>query len=184
MARAYGSDPRHLPRTGLTGAFRRGSKHRPIAYSHSSTVAAPVDPARNRFFAVAISKPGRNQVANISSVLDTIELRDLEDSSKLSVIVQSCTELGNSAAPGLQVSYLGYILNLEPLSVERWAYQARKAGQDVFLLEDHSWNVHADQYIRNSLVLGDPLKVRVEVKTRSRSAPLTREYALPFQVEE
>lgn len=123
-------------------------------------------------------------MANVSSVLDTIELRDLEDNSKLSVIVHSCTELGNSAAPGLQVGYLGYILNLEPLGVERWAYQARKAGQDVFLLEDHSWNVHADQYIRNFLVLGDPLKLRVEVKTRSRATPVTREYALPFKVEE
>ena len=123
-------------------------------------------------------------MANISSVLDTIELRDLEDNSKLSVIVQSCTELGNSAAAGLQVGYLGYILNLEPLGVERWAYQARKAEQDVFLLEEHSWNVHADQYIRNFLVLGDPLKLRVEVKTRSRATPVTREYALPFKVEE
>lgn len=123
-------------------------------------------------------------MANVSTVLDTIEVRDLEDNSKLTVVVKSCTELGNSAAAGLQVDYLGYILNLEPLGVERWAYQARKAGQDVFLLEDHSWNVHAEQYIRNSLMLGDPLKVRVEVKTRSRSAPVTREYALPFNVEE
>ena len=123
-------------------------------------------------------------MANISSVLDTIELRDLEDNSKLTVVVQSCSELGNSAAAGLQVTYLGYILNLEPLQVERWAYQARKAGKDVMLLEDNSWNVHADQYVRNSLVLGDPLKVRVEVKTRSRAAPVTREYALPFKIED
>ena len=100
-------------------------------------------------------------MANISTVLDTIEVRDLEDNSKLTVIVQSCTELGNSAAAGLQIHYLGYILNLEPLAVERWAYQARKAGQEVWLLDDYSWNVHADQYIRNSLVLGDPLKVAI-----------------------
>lgn len=123
-------------------------------------------------------------MANVSTVLDSIEVRDLEDNSKLSVLVQSCTELGNTAVPGLQINYLGYILNLEPLAVERWAYQARKAGQDVILLEDHSWNAHSDQFVRNSLVLGDPLKVRVEVKTRSRSAPVTREYALPFKLEE
>jgi hypothetical protein len=100
------------------------------------------------------------------------------------VVVQACSELGNSAAPGLQIHYLGYILNLEPLQVDRWAYQARKAGQAVMLLDDYSWNVHADQYIRNSLVLGAPLKVRVEVKTRSRAAPITREYELPFKFEE
>lgn len=123
-------------------------------------------------------------MTNVSTVVDTIEVRDLEDNSKLSVVVHSCSELGNSGAAGLQVRYLGYILNLEPLQVERWAYQARKAGQTVFLLEDHSWNVHADQYIRNSLVLGDPLKVRVEVKTRSRSAPVVKEYALPFTIDE
>lgn len=122
-------------------------------------------------------------MANLSTVLDTIEVRDLEDNSKLTVIVQSCTELGNSAAAGLQIHYLGYILNLEPLAVERWAYQARKAGQEVWLLDDYSWNVHADQYIRNSLVLGDPLKVRVEVKTRSRAAAVVREYPLPFGLE-
>lgn len=123
-------------------------------------------------------------MANVSTVLDTIEVRDLEDNSKLTVVVQSCSELGNDAVPGLQVSYLGCILNLEPRQVERWAYQARKSGQEAILLDDHAWNVHADQYIRNSLVLGDPLKLRVEVKTRSKSAAVAREYALPFSVEE
>lgn len=123
-------------------------------------------------------------MANVSTVLDTIEVRDLEDNSKLTVVVQSCSELGNNAVPGLQVNYLGHILNLEPLQVERWAYQARKAGKDAILLEDHSWNVHPDQFVRNSLVLGDPLKVRVEVKTRSRATPVAREYALPFGLEE
>ena len=123
-------------------------------------------------------------MANVCTVVDTIEVRDLEDNSKLTVLVQSCSELGNSAVPGLQVNYLGYILNLEPHQVERWAYQARKAGQDVMLLEDNSWNVHADQYVRNSLVLGDPLKLRIEVKTRSRATPVAREYALPFRIED
>ena len=61
--------------------------------------------------------------------------------------------------------------------------QARKAGQEVWLLDDYSWNVHADQYIRNALVLGDPLKVRVEVKTRSRAAAVVREYPLPFGLQ-
>lgn len=112
-------------------------------------------------------------MANVSTVLDTIEVRDLEDDSKLKVVVQFCSELGNNALPGLQVHYLGNILNLEPRQVERWAYQARKAGQDVILLNDHSWNAHADRFIRNSIVLGDPLKVRVETKTRSRATAMT-----------
>ena len=34
------------------------------------------------------------------------------------------------------------------------------------------------------LVLGDPLKVRVEVKTRSKSKAVVREYPLPFKLEE
>src|SRR6478736_4138805 len=108
-------------------------------------------------------------MANKVTVLDTIEVADLEDNSKLTVVVQACTELGNNSVPGLQVLYMGYIVNFEPLHVQRWAYQARKAGKDVHFLEDNSWNVHADQFIRNSLVLGNPLKVRVEVKTRSKS---------------
>jgi hypothetical protein len=123
-------------------------------------------------------------MANVKKVLDTIEVTDLEDNSKLTVVVQACTELGNRGLPGLQVCYTGHILNLEPLAVERWAYQARKAGKDVLLLEDHSWNVHPDRFIRNSLVLGTPPKVRVEVKTRSKASPVVREYPLPFNLEE
>jgi hypothetical protein len=123
-------------------------------------------------------------MANEVKVLDTIEVRDLEDNSKLTVVVQSCTELGNKGVPGLQVHYMGYIVNFEPLIVEKWAYQARKAGKEAYLLEDYSWNVHPDQFIRNYLVLGSPLKVRVEVKTRSKAQPVVKEYPLPFAVEE
>ncbi len=123
-------------------------------------------------------------MANVATVLDTIEVPDLEDNSKLTVVVQSCTELGNKGVPGLQVHYMGYIVNFEPAAVERWAYQARKAGKDALLLEDNSWNVHPDQFIRNYLVLGEPLKVRVEVKTRSKAKPVVREYPLPFKLEE
>jgi hypothetical protein len=123
-------------------------------------------------------------MANVKTVLDTIEVTDLEDNSKLTVVVLACTELGNNSVPGLQVTYMGYTVNLEPLHVQRWAYQARKAGKEVYLLEDNSWNVHPDQYIRNSLVLGNPLKVRVEIKTRSKSKPVVKEYPLPFTVPE
>jgi hypothetical protein len=123
-------------------------------------------------------------MANKVTPLDTIEVTDLEDNSKLTVFVQSCTELGNNNQPGLQVLYMGYTVNYEPLHVQRWAYQARKAGKDVLFLEDYSWNAHQDQYIRNSLVLGNPLKARVEVKTRSKSKPVVKEYPLPFTVPE
>jgi hypothetical protein len=123
-------------------------------------------------------------VANETKVLDTIEVTDLEDNSKLTVVVQSCGEMGNKGVPGLQLVYMGYFVNFEPLAVERWAYAARKAGKDVLLLEDYSWNVHPDQYIRNSLVLRTPLKARVEVKTRSKAKPVVKEYPLPFTIEE
>ncbi|MDJ1467922.1 hypothetical protein QNI19_29195 [Cytophagaceae bacterium DM2B3-1] len=42
--------------------------------------------------------------------------------------------------------------------------------------------VHQDQYIKNYLVIGDILKARVVVKTRS-SKPVIKEYDLPFQLE-
>jgi hypothetical protein len=41
--------------------------------------------------------------------------------------------------------------------------------------------VHEDQYIKNYLVMGTPLKARVEVKTRS-SKPVVKEYVLPFEL--
>lgn len=40
-----------------------------------------------------------------------------------------------------------------------------------------------DQFIRNSLVLGAPLKARVEVKTRRKAQPVVKEYPLPFALE-
>lgn len=123
-------------------------------------------------------------MANKTTVLETTEVTDLEDGSTLTVVVQSCTELGNEGRPGLQILFMGNIVSFEPRRVERWAYQARKAGKEVLLIDDASWNVHADQFVRNSLVLGDPPKVRVEVKTRSKARPVVKEYALPFQVEE
>ena len=122
-------------------------------------------------------------MANVKTLLDEWSVKDLEDNSSLNIVVQSCTELGNQSLPGIQVYWLGHILNYEPLAVERWAYQASKAGVTDYLLEDHSWMVHTDQYIKNLLVLGETPKARVEVKTRS-SKPTVREYPLPFKLEE
>jgi hypothetical protein len=76
---------------------------------------------------------------------------------------------------------MGHIINYEPLFVERLAYQAYKAGVTDYLLEDYSWTYHEDQYVKNSLIIGSPLKARVEVKTRS-SKPVIKEYDLPFEV--
>jgi hypothetical protein len=123
-------------------------------------------------------------MANEKTTLDTIEVKDLEDGSKITVTVQACTELGNKGVPGIQVHYLGYIVNYEPIIAERWAYQARKANKNVHFIEDNSWNVHPDQFIRNYLVLGTPPRARVEVKTRSKAAPVVKEYPLPFNIEE
>lgn len=122
-------------------------------------------------------------MAREKEVIDEIEVRDLEDNSALRVTVMYNPEMGNKGMPGLQVLYMGHFVNYEPLRVERWAYQAHKAGTDVLFLEDHSWSVHEDQFIRNSLVVGTPLKARVEVKTRSRATPLVKEYDLPFGLE-
>jgi hypothetical protein len=121
-------------------------------------------------------------MANIKTTVDEWEVRDLEDNSALRIYVESCTELGNQSKPGIQVLYMGHYVTYEPLAVERWAYQASKAGKSEYLLEDKSWMVHADQYVKNWLILGTPLKARVEVKTRS-SKPKVREYILPFELE-
>jgi hypothetical protein len=107
-------------------------------------------------------------------------VKDLEDNSSLKIIVQGCSELGNNAKPGIQVLFLGYTINFYTDLVEQWAYKAGKEGVTEYLLSD-SWTVHADQYIKVYLLTGDPLKAKVEVKTRS-SKPTIKEYQLPFQV--
>ncbi|MEO6720245.1 MAG: hypothetical protein ABIN67_07750 [Ferruginibacter sp.] len=120
-------------------------------------------------------------MSNIKTIIEEWAVKDLEDGSALSISVLGCTEMGNESRPGIQVCFMGNIVNYEPLIVERWAYQAGKAGSDEFLLSDHSWMAHEDQYVKNYLVTGSPLKAKVEVKTRS-SKPVIKEYALPFEV--
>jgi len=120
-------------------------------------------------------------MSNVKSILEEWSVKDLEDNSAINISVLSCTELGNEARPGIQVCYMGNILNLEPAAVERWAYLAHKAGVTAYLLEAHSWMAHEDQYVKNYLLTGAPCKVRVEVKTRS-SKPVIKEYSLPFEI--
>lgn len=120
-------------------------------------------------------------MSNVKTLLEDWSVKDLEDNSSLRIVVESCTELGNQSVPGIQVHWMGYIVNYEPLAAERWAYQANKAGITEYLLEDHSWLVHQDQYVKNYLIVDSPLRARVEVKTRS-SKPITKEYVLPFEV--
>ena len=120
-------------------------------------------------------------MASVKTILDEWAVKDLEDGSSLKIEVISCTELGNNSVPGIQVCYMGNTINYEPLHVERWAYQAGKTGAKEYLLEDNSWMAHEDQYIKNYLVTGSPLKAKVEVKTRS-SKPVIKEYTLPFEV--
>ncbi|CCH53135.1 hypothetical protein BN8_02207 [Fibrisoma limi BUZ 3] len=120
-------------------------------------------------------------MANQKTTIDEWSVRDLEDGSSINVTVLGCTELGNQSLPGVQVIYMGNIINYEPLMAERWAYQASKAGVDEYLLEDKSWTVHEDQFVKTYLVVGEPLKAKVEVKTRS-SKVIAKEYELPFAV--
>ena len=120
-------------------------------------------------------------MSNVKTLTDEWAVKDLEDGSSLTITVLNCTELGNQSVPGIQVLYMGNTINFEPNVVERWAYQASKADVTDFLLTDYSWMVHEDQFVKNYLVLGSPLKVKVEVKTRS-SKVITKEYELPFEV--
>jgi hypothetical protein len=80
---------------------------------------------------------------NVKTTIDEWELRDLEDNSTLRIYVEHCTELGNQSKPGIQIWYTvgggTSIVTYEPPMVQRWAYQAKKAGTEVLLLEDRSW---------------------------------------------
>ena len=80
-------------------------------------------------------------MANQKTIIDEWAVKDLEDGSSLTITVINCTELGNQSLPGIQVLYMGHIINFEPNAVERWAYQATKTGVDEYLLEDNSWMV-------------------------------------------
>ncbi|MEZ4827753.1 MAG: hypothetical protein R3C61_15935 [Bacteroidia bacterium] len=121
---------------------------------------------------------------NIKTKIDEWEVRDLEDNGVLKIYVEHNTEMGNQGVPGIQVWYTiaggTYIVNYEPNHVEKWAYQAQKADVSEYLLTDYSWIYHEDTYIRNSLIIGETLKARVEVKVRSKKEPVVKEYELPF----
>ena len=120
-------------------------------------------------------------MSNIKTIIEEWSVKDLEDGSALNISVIGCTELGNESRPGIQVCFMGNTINYEPLMVERWAYQAGKAGVTEYLLQDYSWMVHEDQYVKNFLIPGTPVKAKVEVKTRS-SKPVVKEYILPFEL--
>jgi hypothetical protein len=120
-------------------------------------------------------------MSNIKTVIEEWSVKDPEDGFSLNIIVLGCTELGNQSKPGIQVCYMGNIINFEPLAVERWNSQAGKVNVSEYLLADHSWTVHEDQYVKVFLLTGSPLKAKVEVKTRS-SKPVIKEYELPFAI--
>ncbi|GAB4015848.1 hypothetical protein [Spirosoma koreense] len=120
-------------------------------------------------------------MGNVKTLIDQWSVRDLEDNSSLTVVVQGCTELGNQSVPGIQIYTMGSILNYEPGIVEQWVYKATKANETEYLLENNSWMVHEDQYIKHYLLVGSPLKARVIVKTRS-SKPVSKDYELPFDL--
>lgn len=123
-------------------------------------------------------------MSNTKTVLESFEVKDLEDNSMIRVLVEHCTEVGNEGKPGIQVHYMGNIVCFEPLMAARLAYQARKAGKTELLLEDRSWLVHQDQFVKLFLVLDGKPQVRVEVKTRSKSKPVVKTYPLPFSLDE
>ena len=120
-------------------------------------------------------------MANVKTILDEWAVKDLDDNSSIRVLIESCTELGNDSKPGIQVLYMGNYVTFEPNIVEQWAYKAGKSGVTEYLLEDRSWMAHTDQYVKVYLIVGSPLKARVEVKTRS-SKPIIKDYPLPFEV--
>lgn len=120
---------------------------------------------------------------NVKTKIDEWEVRDLKDNTVTTVLVEYNSEMGNKSLPGLQVIAMGQIVNYEPLHVERWAYAAKKSGQQEFLLEEPSWMVHEDRFVKHYLITGEMLKAKVEVKVKSKDKPVVKEYELPFVVE-
>ena len=118
----------------------------------------------------------------IDTKLDEWEVKDLEDGSRFRVGVEYRAEMGNRSQPGLLVQCMGRFVNYEPCHVEQWVYNAGKLGQKVYVLENESWLHLPDQFVRFSLVIGETLKARVEVKVKSRLAPILKEYELPFAI--
>ncbi|MEP6726302.1 MAG: hypothetical protein ABJC98_10820 [Bacteroidota bacterium] len=121
-------------------------------------------------------------MANNKRIIDEWEVHDLEDNSLISVSVVHNTEMGNKSLPGIQVICAGKIVNYEPIHVERWACQATKANSAEYLIEDGSWLVHDDTYIKHVLILGNLLKAKIEIKVRSSVKPVIKEYQLPFLI--
>jgi len=119
---------------------------------------------------------------SVETKLDEWEVKDLEDGSRFRVTAEYRAEMGNRSLPGLLVQCMGRLVNYEPCHVEQWAYEAGKLGQEVYVLESDSWLYHPDQFVRFSLVLGETLKARVEVKVKSRKEPISKDYDLPFTV--
>ncbi|MBX3474664.1 MAG: hypothetical protein KF754_09800 [Planctomycetes bacterium] len=118
-------------------------------------------------------------------VIDTFEIRDLEDNFHYHVQVEACDELGNKSKPGLRVRYSvpagSMACVIEPYLAEKWIYDTRKAGQTEYLIKDRSWIHYDNAWLKNYIVIvGDKLKARVELKVKSREKPEIREYDLPF----
>ena len=122
-------------------------------------------------------------MANIKTKVDEWEVKDLEDNSTITVHVSHNTEMGNGSLPGLQVFCMGRFVNHEPVITERRAYAAKKAGTTEYLLADESWMVYEDTYVKHSLLTGNQLKARIEVKVRSRDKAVIKEYELPFSAD-
>lgn len=121
-------------------------------------------------------------MSNTKTIIEEWSVRDLEDNSAINISVINCTELGNQGKPGIQVIFMGSMINFEPSAVERWAYQANKTDSKEYLLADHAWMVYDDQFVKPYLLIEPTLKVKVEVKTRS-SKIISKEYDLPFSLE-
>jgi class 3 adenylate cyclase len=115
--------------------------------------------------------------------LDSFAAADDSDGSQILILVRRCDELGNDRKRGLQVIYLLgnalYYATYEPNSVARLA---SAAGPGAVLDRDQSWIGDETQYLHNTLLPGTPPQLRVDVKTRSMTAPLSKTYPLPFDM--
>ena len=126
-------------------------------------------------------------MANEVTQIDKWEVRDLEDDQTYKIEVESCTELGSKGMPGLRIKYyIGgtrYYCIYEPLTCEKHAYDAKKAGGGPYPIPNKSWTRYEDRWVKNELITeGGTLKARVSIKVRSKDEPVVKEYDLPFEL--
>lgn len=136
---------------------------------------------------VLLSQASTARAQACNKKLDSWEVKDPKAASTTRIEVWACDKLG-LGKPGVQVKFVVGSLTsycaVEPDYANKVACRGKNApGQDTWLMEERSDTRGNGHFVKNSLVLKDGLKLRVEVKVQNNPNVTTREYKLPFNVD-